>query len=391
MPSPNARNSLAIIAQFLQRLQWVAIAVAILTLLYLLSPILVPFIVAAMLGWLGDPVVDWLEAKGRTRNQGVTIVTLVMCFLALFLLLSLLPMLQRQVVTLIDALPTYKAWFDKMLLPWIDEKTGLRLRTTLDMDHLTEMLRQHWSTAGSFAGTVLQYVTTSGFAVAMMVGNLVLIPILTFFYLRDWDLLVAKIASLVPREHIDTVERLARESSAVLSGFLRGQFLVMAILGVLYGAGLWMAGISLGLLIGIIAGLATFVPYLGPASGIILGVLAALVQYGDVQHVMYVLIVFGIGQVVESYFLTPRLVGDRIGLSQVAVIFAVLAGGQLFGFVGMLLALPVAAVANVLLRYAHQRYVQSDLYRGEDEAETSIVLADPQALSEAIRNESDVG
>jgi predicted PurR-regulated permease PerM len=225
----------------------------------------------------------------------------------------------------------------------------------------------------------------------MMVGNLVLIPILTFFYLRDWDLLVTKIASLVPREHIETVDRLARESSAVLSGFLRGQFLVMAILGVLYGAGLWMAGISLGLLIGIIAGLATFVPYLGPTSGIILGVLAALVQYGDVQHVMYVLIVFGIGQVIESYFLTPRLVGDRIGLSQVAVIFAVLAGGQLFGFVGMLLALPVAAVANVLLRYAHERYVQSDLYRGEDEAETSIVLANPHALSEVIRNESDVG
>src|SRR3989337_489736 len=154
----------------------------------------------------------------------------------------------------------------------------------------------------------------------------------------------------------------------MLSGFLRGQCVVMLILGVMYGLGLWLVGLDLGLLIGIIAGLLTFIPYLGPTSGIVLGCIAALVQYGDWKHVAGVLVVFGIGQVIESYWLTPKLVGDRIGLHPVAVIFAVLAGGQLFGFLGMLLALPVAAVANVLLRYAQERYTQSRAYVGDGPA-----------------------
>jgi predicted PurR-regulated permease PerM len=208
----------------------------------------------------------------------------------------------------------------------------------------------------------------------------VLIPVLAFFFLRDWDVMVERVAALVPRDHLDTVSRLARESSEMLGGFLRGQFLVMLILGAMYGIGLWIVGLDLGLLIGIIAGLFTFVPYLGPTSGIVLGVIAALVQFGDWKHVLGVLIVFGIGQVIESYWLTPKLVGNRIGLHPVAVIFAVLAGGQLFGFLGMLLALPVAAIANVLLRYAHERYTQSRLYAGEHQA----IVLDPYVSSGGI-------
>jgi predicted PurR-regulated permease PerM len=169
----------------------------------------------------------------------------------------------------------------------------------------------------------------------------------------------------VPRDHIGTVSRLAKESDQVLGAFLRGQFSVMVVLGVLYAVGLWAVGLDLGLLIGFIAGLVSFVPYLGPATGVILGVLAALVQYGDWAHVALVLGVFGIGQVIESYVLTPRMVGDKIGLHPVAVVFAIMAGGQLFGFLGVLLALPVAAIANVLLRYAHERYTHSRLYAGE--------------------------
>jgi predicted PurR-regulated permease PerM len=161
------------------------------------------------------------------------------------------------------------------------------------------------------------------------------------------------------------VSRLAMESSAVLGAFLRGQLLVMLVLGVLYGIGLSLVGLNLGILIGIVAGVLTFVPYLGPATVILLGGIAALVQYGDWQHLLGVLAVFSVGQVIESYWLTPKLVGDRIGLHPVAVIFAVLAGGQLFGFLGMLLALPVAAIANVLLRYAHERYTHSRLYAGD--------------------------
>ena len=219
---------------------------------------------------------------------------------------------------------------------------------------------------------MLGYVSRSGFALLGLLANIVLLPVLTFFFLRDWDLLVARVGLLVPRDHVATVRTLARESDAVLGGFLRGQFLVMLILGVLYAIGLWGVGLDLGILIGILAGLLTFVPYLGPASIVVFGGIAAMVQFGDWQHLAGVAVVFTVGQIIESYWLTPKLVGDRIGLHPMAVIFAVTAGGTLFGFLGMLLALPVAAVANVLLRYAHERYTASSLYAGE---QPRIVLA----------------
>ncbi|MDB6163267.1 MAG: hypothetical protein JWL98_699, partial [Xanthomonadaceae bacterium] len=200
-----------------------------------------------------------------------------------------------------------------------------------------------------------------------------------------WDYIVERVAALVPRDHAATVARLAGESDEVLGGFLRGQLLVMLILGGVYASGLWLVGLDLGILIGLIAGLLTFVPYLGPATVIILGGIAALVQFGDWQHVAGVAAVFGVGQVVESAWLTPSLVGDRIGLHPAAVIFAVLAGGQLFGFLGMLLALPVAAVTNVLLRYAHARYTHSRLYAG---APTPVILDDAGVPMSVHDNES---
>ncbi len=360
------------IAQFLRRLQWAALAAGALWLLWLLAPVLTPFALAAMLGWLGDPSVDRIERTGQSRNVAVILVFAAMTMLVMLTMVLLVPTLEHQVSTLVESLPRYRDWFLQVVIPWIEHRTHLELSAWLDFEHLIDLVRRNWESAGGFATTMLGYLSRSGFAVLAMVANIVLLPVLTFFFLRDWDLLVARVASLIPRDHLATASRLAQESSDVLGAFLRGQFLVMVILGVMYGAGLWAVGLDLGLLIGIIAGLLTFVPYLGPASGIILGVIAALVQYGDWQHVAGVGVVFGIGQIIESYWLTPKLVGNRIGLHPVAVIFAVLAGGQLFGFLGMLLALPVAAVINVLLRYAQQRYTQSRLYAGEQPA---IVLA----------------
>ena len=356
------------IAHFLRRLQWAALGLGGLWLVWLLAPILTPFVLAAMLGWLGDPLVDKLKRRGRSRNVAVTLVFTAMILLLALVLVLLVPALESQVSTLIESLPRYRDWLMGVALPWVEAKTRMEITTWLDLDHLIELVRSNWERAGGVATTLLGYLSRSGFAVLALVTNIVLLPILTFFFLRDWDVLVARVATLVPRDHLPTVTRLARESSNVLGAFLRGQFLVMLILGVMYGAGLWAVGLDLGILIGIIAGLLTFVPYLGPASGIILGVIAALVQYGDWQHIAGVLVVFGVGQVIESYWLTPKMVGDRIGLHPVAVIFAVLAGGQLFGFLGMLLALPVAAVANVLLRYAQERYTHSKLYAGDHPA-----------------------
>jgi predicted PurR-regulated permease PerM len=373
------------LATFLRRLQWGLCVLAIGWLVWLLAPVLTPFVIAALLGWLGDPLVDRLERAGRRRNTAVILVFGVMATIVLVALLLLLPLLQRQLVTLVASLPHYRDWLVGTALPWLERQTGLQLVGWLDPAHLFALVRAHWEQAGGAAATLLGYLSRSGFVLLAWIANIVLLPVLTFFFLRDWDLIVERVAALVPRDHSATVARLARESSLVLGGFLRGQLLVMLILGVLYGAGLWLVGLDLGILVGVIAGVLTFIPYLGPATVIVLGGIAALVQYGDWQHIAGVVIVFGLGQVIESLWLTPKLVGDRIGLHPATVIFAVLAGGQLFGFLGMLLALPVAAVANVLLRYAHQRYTHSRLYAGEHPAaEHKIILLDEEGAAPVV-------
>ena len=373
------------IAQFLRRLQWAGVFVAAMWLVWVLSPVLTPFVFAALIGWLGDPLVDRLERSGRSRNTAVLLVFGAMSLVAIIALLLLIPAIEQQIRTLVEGMPRYRQWVETVGVPWIEGRFGVELSQYLDLGYLTEMVRSNWARAGGVAATIWAYVSSSGFALLAFATNLVLVPVLAFFFLRDWDVLIARVGSLVPRDQLDTVSRLARESSDVLGAFLRGQFLVMITLGVMYGVGLWAVGIDLGILIGLIAGILTFVPYLGPTSGIVLGCIAALVQYGDWKHIAGVLVVFGVGQVIESYWLTPKLVGDRIGLHPMAVIFAVLAGGTLFGFLGMLLALPVAAVANVLLRYAQERYTASRLYAGEA---TAIVLdghvPPPQEPREAV-------
>lgn len=354
------------IARFLRRLQLTAVVLFVLWVVWLLSPILSPFVLGALLGWLGDPLVDRLERSGRSRNMAVILVFTAMTLVLVLFLLLLVPMIRDQIQTLIAAIPSYRGWVLSTAMPWLESRLGIDVSSWLDFSRVFDLIRENWDRAGGFASTALGYLSRSGFALVTFAANLVLLPVVTFFALRDWDLLVAKVSSLIPRDHLATVKRLATESSDVLGGFLRGQFLVMLILGAMYGVGLWLVGLDLGLLIGIIAGLLTFVPYVGPASGVILGCVAALVQFGTWQHVAGVLVVFGLGQLIESYWLTPKMVGDRIGLHPVAVIFAVMAGGALFGFLGMLIALPCAAIANVLLRFAEERYTHSRLYAGHD-------------------------
>ena len=355
------------IARFLRQLKWIAVILAAGWVVWALAPILTPFVLAALLGWLGDPLVDRLERRGRSRNTAVVLVFILMLLLLVLLLLVLVPLLERQVRTLVSSLPAYRDWFVQVALPWIEQRTGLELMVWLDPERLFTWVREHWQQAGGAAATLFGYLSRSGFAMVAWVANIVLLPILTFYFLRDWDILVERVASLVPRDHVDTVARLARESNDVLGAFLRGQFLVMIALGVIYAAGLSLVGLKLGMLIGLVAGLISFIPYLGTATGVVLGLLAAVVQAQglDLGLLLMVAGVFVAGQMLEGYVLTPRIVGDRIGLHPMAVIFAIMAGGQLFGFLGMLLALPVAAVANVLLRFAHERYRQSDLYTGE--------------------------
>ena len=384
-------EDIASIATFLRRLQWAALGLGVLWLVWLLAPILSPFVFAALLGWLGDPLVDRLQRAGRDRNTAVILVFSAMSTILVVLLVLVVPLLEQQVITLMASLPSYRDWFIGTALPWLEYRTGLQILSWLDPQRLFALVREHWQGAGGIVAAVLGYVSRSGFALLGMIANIVLLPVLTFFFLRDWDVLVERVGALIPRNHFAIVRKLAMESDAVLGGFLRGQLLVMLILGVLYGVGLWMVGLDLGILIGVIGGLLTFVPYLGPAAVILMGSIAALVQFGDWQHLAGVAAVFTVGQVIESYWLTPKLVGDRIGLHPMAVIFSVLAGGQLFGFLGMLLALPVAAVVNVLLRYAHERYTQSKLYAGDRPVILLDVYVDETASSAAEPSDGEPG
>ncbi|KAF1720679.1 AI-2E family transporter [Pseudoxanthomonas wuyuanensis] len=373
-----------------RRWQWLIIAVIAGWLIWLLAPVLTPFVLAALLGWLGDPWVDRLERRGRSRTTAVVLVFTLMVLLLSLALIILVPMIERQIMELVESLPTYRDWFVQTAIPWVEQRTGLELVSWLDPQRIMEWIRGHWQQAGGVAATFFGHLSRSGFAVMAWVANIVLLPILTFYFLRDWDKLVERIAALVPRDHIGTVGRLARESNDVLGAFLRGQFLVMLALGAIYAAGLSIVGLKLGLLIGIIAGLISFVPYLGTAIGIVLGVVAALVQSGgDWTLVALVMAVFVVGQMLEGYVLTPRIVGDRIGLHPVAVIFAIMAGGQLFGFLGMLLALPVAAVANVMLRYAHEQYTRSPLYAGDRPAILLDSYIDNGAIGETPPQDRD--
>ncbi|MDH4585069.1 AI-2E family transporter [Pseudomonas sp. BN415] len=332
-------------------------------LLYELHPVLSPFLVGMLLAYLGDPLVDRLERLGLSRTWGVALVFGLFGLILLALLLVLLPMLGRQLFRLYEVAPQMLDWLQQSALPWVQAQLGLP-GDFWRFDRLKAVISGHLGQTTDIAGTLLASVTASGLALLGWLGNLLLIPVVGFYLLRDWDLMVAKLRGLLPRSRESYIVVLVGECHEVLGAFVRGQLLVMLALGLIYAAGLMLVGLDLGLLIGLVAGLASIVPYMGFVVGFGAAVLAALFQYGgfELYPLIGVVAVFTIGQLLEGMLLTPLLVGDRIGLHPVAVIFAILAGGQLFGFTGVLLALPVAAIIMVLLRHAHDFYKLSDLY-----------------------------
>lgn len=368
------RRDLADIAGFFRKLQWLVIVLAALWLLGKLAGVLTPFLLAALLGWLGDPLVDRLEARGMGRTRAFWAVYTGMILLPLLVLLALLPALFEQVGLLSRDLPRYAGWVMGTAVPWVDARLGTNLAAWLDIDYLSQWVRGHWTQVSAVVSDVLGIATRSGLYLAGLAVNLVLVPLLTYFFLRDWDSFVARLSALVPRTHALQVQGLVDESAGMLRAFMRGQFAVMLIMAVFNAIGLTVVGLNVGILIGVVSGLLSFVPYLGPTALLLAGSIAAMVQFGDWQHLLGVVVVWGLGQLIESYVITPKLVGDRIGLHPMAVIFAVMAGGVLFGFLGMLLALPVAAVVNVLMRHLLERYTRSTAYTGEPEGEPLIVV-----------------
>lgn len=361
-----------------RRLQWLFIVLVAVALIWMLAPVLMPFALAAMFAYLGDPLADRLERLHMSRTLAVSIVFIVMVMVVVGALLLLVPLVQQQVNNLVTHVPDYIAWARRTALPWLQVHLHLD-RHVFDPDRIAAALREHIGSVGSVLAAAAARVSRSGLGLIAWMANLVLIPVVTFYLLRDWDVLVAKIDGMLPRSVEPTVARLARDSDQVLGAFVRGQLLVMVALGLIYGVGLWAIGLSVGPLIGMIAGLLSFVPYLGFMIGLGASLIAVLVQYGDWTHLGLVLVVFAIGQAMEGYVLVPRLVGGKIGLHPVAVMFAVLAGGHLFGFLGVLLALPAAAVIMVLLRHGYERYRRSDLYGSAPAAAVSAAeMARPE-------------
>ncbi|MBI2379946.1 MAG: AI-2E family transporter [Gammaproteobacteria bacterium] len=330
-------------------------------LIYGLGPVLTPFLVSAAFAYLGDPLADALERWRVPRGGAVALVFSFLILLGVLSLLLVVPLLERQLLALVGKLPGFLDWLQATGLPWLSMRTGLDM-SMLSVTQLKPALTEHWQSAGSALGFVMSTLSSSGAAIVGWFGNLMLIPVVTFYLLRDWDVLVRQIHALVPRRYAPGVAQIAGECDEVLSAFVRGQLLVMMGLGAVYATGLWFVGLEVALLIGMIAGLASIVPYLGFIVGIIAASIAAFMQFQDWQPLVYVALVFGVGQIIEGFVLTPWLVGDRIGLHPVAVIFAILAGGQLFGFVGILLALPLAAVIKVLLSHGHAHYLRSSAY-----------------------------
>ena len=343
--------------------KWLILTVLIIFgyLLYLLAPILTPFLISVFLAYLGDPAVDKLETIKLSRTMSVVLVFCLMSVTGICFLLIVFPLIEEQIKHLFIRIPEMIDWIQTGFLPWISKRFGLDVNS-IDLNQLERISLGQWQTFGSFGTKFFTEVSASGQLILLWFSYVLLIPVVTFYLLRDWDLLVGMIRKLIPRQYEIAVTYLTKDCDAVLAEFFRGQLSVMLAQGIFYSLGLWIVGLEFSLLIGLTVGLVSFVPYLGFIIGIIIAGIAAFMQFQDVLHIIYVLIIFGLGQILEGMVLTPLLIGDRIGLHPVAVIFSVMAGAQLFGLFGMLIALPIAAIVTVLLRFFYEQYLNSSFY-----------------------------
>lgn len=341
-----------------------AVFAALGLLFYLLQPILLPFVLGALIGYLGDPLVDRVEARGGNRTLGVALVFLMFTSIFVLGMFFAIPMLLQQIDGFIASIPKVYGWLRDVALPWLQSRTPVTGRLLPEIDWSAELL-SNWQSLGKVTAKTVSQLTGSSMDLLLGLANAALVPVVAFYLMRDWDAIIERSVSLLPRDWQSGTRNMMGEADEVVGAFLRGQFVVMCALGALYATGLALAGVDLALLLGLIAGLASIVPYLGFIVGITASLIAAYLQFQDWLPLLYVAGVFGVGQLVESMVLTPVLVGDRIGLHPVAVIFALMAGGQLAGFVGVVVALPVAAVIMVFARHAVNHYRDSDLYGRE--------------------------
>ncbi len=344
---------------------WLAVGLALIVLLVLLGPVLAPFLAAAIIAYALNPGVDWICSRRigtlrMPRSLAVIIVMLLLLAALLAIILIVIPVLQRELPLLQQRLPIILAKVDEFLSPKLQ---ALGITVTLDFAGLKQLLTQKMATGGDgIWTTVLASAKTGGTAVLGWLATLFLIPVVLFYLLLDWHPLLKRIGNMVPRRWAGKTEDMATEVDGMLAQYLRGQLLVMLILAIYYSTALAIAGIDVALPVGIITGLLAFIPYLGFGLGMALALITAVLQFSGFYGLIAVAIVYGLGQVLESFYLTPYLVGERIGLHPLAVIFALLAFGQLFGFAGVLLALPASAIMSVAVKHVHAHYLSSSFY-----------------------------
>lgn len=343
---------------------WILIALLALLALRSLGPVLTPFVVAGVLAYALTPLVDRLDEVGRghmPRVIAVVIVELLLILALVLLVLMIVPVIAKELPLMRSQLPQVLEKLNTTLSPWLAQ---LGIKVSLDLDSLKGLLLRYLNANYADAlASLLPSIKLGGSVALTVVGYAVLIPVALFYLLLDWKQLVVRVFELVPPLARPGVDSFTAEADQVLGQYLRGQLLVMLTMAVFYSTGLALFGLDLAVPIGFFTGLAMFVPYVGFGIGLALAVLAGLLQFASIKALVMVAAVYGTGQVIEGFYLTPRLVGERIGLHPLAVIFALLAFGQLFGFVGVLVALPASAVLLVAIRRLRAGYMGSKLYQ----------------------------
>jgi predicted PurR-regulated permease PerM len=344
---------------------WLGLGAAFVLLLFALGPVLTPFIAAAILAYALNGGVDFLDQRriGRLpvpRALAVALVMLLFLSAVTALVLIVVPVLQTEIPLLLAQIPAFLVRIDKVLSPRLQEM-GIRIK--LDGSGIRAILTQQFASSGDeIWTTVLSSARIGGTRVLGWLATLILIPVALFYLLLDWHKILERVTGVVPRRWVVQTVGMAHEVNVLLAQYLRGQLLVMLVLAAYYSMALTIARFEVALPVGILTGLLVFIPYLGFGLGLVLALIAAVLQFPDWSGVIAVAVIYGAGQVLEGFFLTPRLVGERIGLNPLAVIFALLAFGQLFGFVGVLLALPASAVLMVAFRHLRHHYLRSSFY-----------------------------
>jgi predicted PurR-regulated permease PerM len=348
---------------------WMAGLALFLAAVFLLRGILLPFVLGMAMAYFLDPAADYLERLGLSRALSATVLTLVFLIVSIAALMVLVPLLQSQIMTLAARAPAYAELLRERaedMLAMVQARVSAE-----DLERLRTGVAGLAGSAVSWVGKLISELWSGGLALVNLVSLAVITPIVTFYLLRDWDKLIGKLDHWLPRDHAATIRTQLALIDETLAAFARGQAIVCALLGVFYGIGLSMVGLEFGLIVGLTTGLISFVPYFGMLTGFVVGIGLAIAQFDSMMPVVLVAAVFVVGQVLEGNIISPKLVGDRVGLHPVWMIFALMAGGAMFGFVGVLLAVPVAATIGVLLRFALDRYLAGPLYGGDGDSGTA--------------------